>query len=361
MFAGHMKGSRAMAGWIFGLVAVGGLWAQEGPSSPATPAAAPGPGRATVWAAHDPGATHLFVPDAAVVRRLVERGLQAFAGRGSTAEAWRTWVEPVDVVGFKVTSAPGPVSGTRHAVVQALVESLIAAGHAPSRIVIWDRRGTDLRRAGWYTVAQQLGVRCVAAEDAGWDPNPELAYDKPVLGRLVAGDLEFDRKSERDAGRKSFVSRLLTEDVTKVIPVAPVLSHSLAGVNGQLVSLALGSVDNTLRFAGSPELAAEAIPEICALDAIWLRLAFGVSDALVCQYRGEDTVRLHNATMLNELRFSRDPVALDALAMEDIRRARASVALLAGPDFKSEVVSNAELLELGVADLARITVERVSP
>ena len=127
-----------------------------------------------------------------------------------------------------------------------------------------------------------------------------------------------------------------------------------------MVGLALGSIDNSLRFLNNPNLLAEAVPEICALDDVLARVAFGVSDAMVCQYRGEETVRLYNTMVLNELRFSRDPVALDAVALEDLTRARKASPYTVDKQFETDVYVNAELLELGVSDLKRIDVRRVN-
>ncbi len=314
--------------------------------------------RAEVFIIQDSAATSVFVPNAAVVRRMVERGLMALAGKPTPSEAWRSLLRTNDVVGFKVNSAPGEISGTRPVVVRALIETLKESGHAAEKIVIWDKRAADLRQAGWYEVAASLGVRSVAAEEVGWDPDPQRAYEKSVLGRLVAGDLEFNRREDLNAGRRSFVSKLLTQQLSVIIPVTPVLTHTLGGVNGQLVGLAFGSVDNSLRFQNNPSLLAEAVPEICALDDVLPRVLFGVSDALICQYRGQESLRLHNTVVLNELRFSLDPVALDALALDDLARARASSPYSVERPAETEVYVNAELLELGVSDLKRIDVRR---
>ncbi|HTH46395.1 MAG TPA: hypothetical protein VMB21_02685, partial [Candidatus Limnocylindria bacterium] len=313
--------------------------------------------RARVVTVHDAGATTAFVPDAQVVRRMVDQGLAAFTGKPEAGDAWRTLVTPKDVVGFKVTAAPGAVSGTRPATVQALIESLLSAGHPTNQIVIWDKRDVDLRAAGWRQLAQRLGVRCVASENAGWDE--AKFYDSPLIGRLVVGDLEFGRKEEDHTGRKSYVSRLLTHDLTKIITVAPVLSHNVSGVNGHLAGLAWASVDNTIRFANDSARLAEAVPDICGLDDVIPKLVLAVSDALICQYRGEEETLLHYTIPLNELRFSKDPVALDVLALADVEHAREAARLEGERKMKFELYSNAELIELGVADPKRIDVVHI--
>ncbi len=324
--------------------------------SPAVPAATNAP-HARVVTVHDPAATSAFVPDTGVVRRMVDKGLAAFTGKPEAVDAWHSLLSARDTVGFKVTAAPGAVSGTRPATVQALIESLLAAGHPAKQIVIWDKRDLDLRAGGWRQLAQRLGVRCAASEEAGWDESK--FYDSPVIGRLVVGDLEFGRKEEDHSGRKSYVTRLLTHDLTKIITVAPVLSHNVSGVNGHLAGLAWASVDNTIRFANDPARLAETVPDICALDDVMPRLVMAVSDALICQYRGEELTLLHYTIPLNELRFSKDPVALDALALADVEHARAAAKVEGERKMKIELYNNAELIELGVADLSRIDITRV--
>jgi hypothetical protein len=177
--------------------------------------------------------------------------------------------------------------------------------------------------------------------------------------RLVAGDLEFGLKSKDGVGRRSHVTKLLTQRISKIISVAPVLSHNFTGVNGHLTGLALGSIDNGLRFAGEPDRLAEVIPEICALDDLMPKVVFGVSDALICQYRGEETTLLHYAKALNELRFSRDLVALDSLALADVESARAEQRSGTEKPRLTELYANAELIEMGVANRDRIDLRRI--
>ena len=261
-----MLGRVQHIGWfLWGLVVLGCLHGVAGAEGvPATPDPKANGNtnrpRAEVFVVQDPGATSAFVPNATVVRRLVERGITTLADKADITNAWRALIRTNDVVGFKVTSAAGEGSGTRPSVVRALVETLLAAGHPAKQIVIWDKRTVDLRQAGWQALASSLGVRCQSSEEAGWDPNPDRAYEKPVMGRLVAGDLEFDRRQDLNAGRRSYVTRLLTQELAVVVPVTPVLAHNLAGVNGQLIGLALGSIDNSLRFQSNPALLAEAVP-----------------------------------------------------------------------------------------------------
>lgn len=331
------------------------------PTAPTVPAPAaadpstpPAPSRVTV--VHDSAATGNYVPDAATVHRLFRDGLAAWSGKSTPRETWSALVQPSDVVGIKVVSAPGPASGSRLPVVEAVVMSLIEAGHPPARIVLWDKSRTDLQVGGYAALAQRLGVRYAGAAESGWDAGK--FYETSLIGRPVYGDLEFNLKTE-GVGRKSHVTRLLTQDITRLVSVAPVLNHNLAGVHGHLTSLALGSVDNTLRFEGHQDRLAEAIPEIYAMPEIADKVVLCITDALLCQYRGEERALLHYAVPLNELRFSTDPVALDALALLDIERSRMSNPMVAERAVRRDLFVNAALLELGNSDTNRIQVGRV--
>ncbi len=320
-----------------------------------TPPARPAPADARVVIAQDDAATSAFEPRPEKIPALVQRGLTNLTGRTSATAAWRSLVSTQDTVGIKVFSAPGAGSGTRPAVVEAVVKSLLAAGQPPKKIIIWDKQWADLRRAGFVDLARRLGVRATASAASGWDE--KVFYESPYLGQLVYGDLEFNRKGET-VGRKSFVSKLVTRDLTKIISIAPLLNHNTAGVCGHLYSLALGSVDNTLRLDGDTLRLATAVPELYALPALGDRVALNIVDALICQYQGEQVGRLHYSTALNQLRFSTDPVALDILSLQELDRQRAEKGSTGTSNTNCwQLYQNATLLEIGLSEPRRITVE----
>ena len=326
--------------------------AAERPTLDSTPLTNVAP-RSRVTFVEDPRATDAFDPRPDMVRTLVQRGIKEFTGKSDVATAWRSIVGTQDVIGIKVFSTPGPQVGTRPAVVEGIVEGLLAAKVPPQHIIIWDRTLLELRQAGFYEIAKRHGVRIAGAVESGWDTN--AFYDSPLLGQLVFGDLEFPRKDEPGVGRKSFVSKLLTTNITKIINVSPLLNHNSVGVCGNLYSLALGSMDNTLRFEGDSARLAQAVPEIYALPALGDHVALNIVDALICQYQGEHVPRLHDSVALNQLRFSTDPVALDVLSVQEINSQRVQAALsLAARTNRLDLYRNAALLELGFAETNKI-------
>jgi uncharacterized protein (DUF362 family) len=309
--------------------------------------------RARVVIVEDGRAINAFRARTEPIREMVMEGITNLTRTASVPEAWRTIVSTQDVVGIKVFSTPGANSGTRPAVVAAVVEGLLAAGVAPKHIIVWDRQITDLRLAGYSELARRYGIRIAGSQQVGYDEN--VYYDMPLPSTLIWGDLEFGKKGG-SIGRKSFVTKLLTHDISKIINITPLLNHDLAGVTGNLYSLAMGSVDNTVRFEKEAANLAQAVPEIYALTNLSDHVVLNITDALICQYEGEERGLLHYSAMLNQLRFSRDPVALDLLSLRELdsqRRAANAPKVKPNPD----LYDNAALLWLGVANTNQIDIE----
>jgi uncharacterized protein (DUF362 family) len=308
------------------------------------------PPRAQVICVKDARATRAFQPDAARVRAMLDRAVTTLTGQADVAAAWRSLVSSQDVVGLKVVSSLGPISGTRPALVSAVIEGLLAAGLPAANIVIWDRDIADLRHAGFPELAARYGVRVQSSVQAGFDP--QSFYDTPLLGSLIWGDTDFGKKDE-GAGRRSYFSKLVSRELTKIVNIPPLLTHPVAGVSGNLYGLAVSSTDNTWRFEGDPGRLAQAVPEIYALPPLSERVVLNIVDALLCQYQGSQRGMLHYSTVLNEIRVSRDPVALDVLSLKELDRQRALMDVRTGKA-NLELYQNAALLELGISDLDRI-------
>ena len=337
-------------GVALGLVALATLTPARAADPFTTARSAP---QARVVVVQNRDASAAFRPRPEIVQAMVDRALTNLTGKATPRDAWLSLVSTQDVVGLKVFSAPGQNSGTRPTVAATIASGLIHAGVPPRHIIIWDKSESDLREAGFFALADQLGVRVAGSAQAGYDP--AIFYDTPLIGSLIWGDLEFGRTGE-GIGRKSYVSKLVTREMTKIINLTPLLNHNTAGVSGNLYGLTMGSVDNTMRFESEASRLAGAVPEIYALPVLGDRVVLNIVDALICQYEGGQHGLLHYSTVLNQLRFSRDPVALDMLSIKELdRQRRATRAPNVRPNL--ELYRNAALLELGVSDVTRIVVE----
>jgi hypothetical protein len=298
-----------------------------------------------------------FLPDEERVEAAFNQGLMALTRSDSAAAAWRTLVKTNDTIGIKVFSEPGPLAGSRPAVVGALVRGLLAAGVPPKEIIIWDKHADDLRKAGFFELGAKLGVRVAGAAETGYDEKTFYLPDSPVVGALVWGDLEFGKKGD-GIGKKSYVTRIVSQQVTKIISVAPLINENAAGLCGHFFSLSLGSVDNTRRFEGDPDRLAVALPEIYALPSVGDRVVLLVTDALLGQYQGGPASFLQYSTELDQLWFGRDPVALDTLALKELVRERKAFNVPSTP-LNSQIYTNAVLLQLGQNNLSRVQIEEV--
>ncbi|HSY74189.1 MAG TPA: hypothetical protein VK810_01855 [Dongiaceae bacterium] len=298
-----------------------------------------------------------FQANTEVVQTMVNCGITNFTGKATVAGAWRSLVSTQDVVGIKVFSKPGMLTGTRPAVVAAVIHGLLAAGVPPQNIIIWDKHAYDLRAAGFFDLATQLGVRAAGGAETGYDPTNFYRPDTAVIGNLVWGDLEFGQTNS-GVGRNSFVSKLVSRQITKIISIAPLLNQEDVGVCGHLYSLALGSVDNTRRFEGDGYRLATAVPEIYALPILGDRVVLNITDALIGQYEGGSRSLLHYSSVLNQLWFSRDPVALDMWSIKELDSERRA---LGAPQLNPnlELYANANLLQLGENNLEKIHVEKI--
>jgi len=119
--------------------------------------------RARVVMVEEPGATVTFNPQPEKIPPMIQRGLITLTGKATAEESWLSLISTQDTIGVKVFSAPGPATGTRPAVVEAVVKSLLGAGLPPKKIVVWDNHLSDLRKAGFFVLAERFGVRVAGA------------------------------------------------------------------------------------------------------------------------------------------------------------------------------------------------------
>ncbi len=300
---------------------------------------------------------HAYLPDDDRVADIFNSGLKRFTRTDNIPAAWRSLVSTNDIVGIKVFSEPGPIAGTRPAVVAAIVHGLLQAGLPPAHIIIWDKHAADLRHAGFIKLGRSLGVRIAGSADVGYDTDTYYLPDSPVVGALVWGDLEFGLKGE-GIGKKSFVSKLVSQQMTRIISVAPLINQNEAGVCGHFYSLCLGSVDNTRRFESDAGRLASALPEIYALPIIGDRVVLNVTDALLGQYQGGPAGYLQYSASLQQIWFSHDPVALDVLSLKELARERKAVDV--PPMFTNfEIYTNATFLQLGLSNPGQYQIDKI--
>ena len=312
----------------------------------------PQPPPPVVCLAEYPAAVRGGEVDANAVRRMVDSAVMAVAGRDDLAAAWREFVRPQDRVGLKVSASGAPVSSTHPAVVSAVAEGLVAAGVAPSRIVIWDRKWEDITRAGYGGLARRF---VVASTDRAGGYDTDEVVTAAVMGTLIAGDLEF--KGKGGAGRTSSKSHLsaVLGAVDKVIHLPALTDHLSSGLHGALSGMVLDNLDNWRRLARAPHFGDPFLAELYADPRLGGKVVLTILDALRPQYAGGPFPEPQYVVNHGAIYASRDPVAIDALGLQLLDRLRGAGGL---PLLEPKVgwIRSAEMIGLGTADPGRIRI-----
>jgi uncharacterized protein (DUF362 family) len=315
------------------------------------------PTQSIVFAAHDPAAINQYRANPSVVRGMVNRLVLAVTGQPDLARAWGSLVSPNDKIGIKISAAGGELFTTHRDVVNAIVDGLVAAGHARETIIVWDRSLGGIKEAGYRPDKEGYQIKSIAPRD-GYDP--KALFTAPLTGRLIWGDLEFrsDRGkipllSEQEAtSDDSHFARILSSEVTKVINV-PVMSDSgSCGIAGCLYNMTIPNIDNWRRFTQS-RWGHAAIAEIYRTAMIRPKVVLNIMDGLVAQYAGgpqsQPNFAVHHATIL----ASKDPVAIDAVTVRQIEEWRAKARLTPIASLAEHVqaagqlgIGNAEVIEV---------------
>lgn len=323
------------------------------------------PSHSIVVRATDRFVLELLTPKPERVRKLFNAALLRYTATDHVAAAWKKIIKPHERIGIKIQTEPGAFMSTRSAVVETIIEGLELAGVSSHHIIIFDRYGPQMELAGYKPGERTDGVHIQATvPNSGYDPKVNI--DSPIPGKLIWGDFEFkgentEEKSQEEGqlSTKSYFSRILTEQIDKVINVGVVVTDPNLGLYGCQLNASLSMVDNFRRFQKASFSREDSISQIFGHPMIQKKCVLHVLDALLIQYAGGPTFDPHYCWPLSSIYLSRDPVALDSLALQHINEQRPKKSL---PLFKEEEIAYlrmAEELGLGVADLSRIDLQEI--
>ena len=339
--------------------------------APVEPQPTPVPARSYVYRIESSEAIAGYQTNSAIVRQMVDDLVMAATGEPTVSSAWGSLVKPSDVVGIKVCTNGAPLFSTHPAVVNAIVAGLTDAGVPPQNIVVWDREERLLKEAGFR--AKNAGYRLMWSEG---NYDPKAVITSPISGKLIYGDLLFMAKTPdtlrgefgRDPVEKekkprtmdnlsdeSHLSSVLTRVVTKVINV-PVLSDNFfCGLSGALFNMTIQNLDNWRRLVQDPINGDPSIPEAYADPRIGDKVVFQLMDGLIALYAGAPFGDANYAIHYGTLFASKDPVAMDAVALQRIDEWRMGAQMeLASKTAK--YLPTAFSYGLGNADLRKIEV-----
>lgn len=316
-----------------------------------------------MYVAHDPDAISDYRTDARAVYAMVDRLVLAATGQPTVAKAWASLVSPEDKVGIKISAAGGELFTTHHDVVTAIVDGLVAAGQARDKIIVWDRSLGGIKTAGYQPGKDGYQLRAIPPRE-GYDA--KAAFSAPLLGKLIWGDLEYKSdqgnaatlSASENTSTLSYICKILSSDVTKIINVPVLSTTETNGIAGCLYNVTIPNIDNWRRFTEGSRFGAPSIAEMYQDPRIGKKVVLNLMDGLVAQYAGGPQSRpnyaLHHATLY----ASKDPVAIDAVVLKQIEewRANASVPAITREALYIKVAAQ---MGLGNSEANRIEIKNV--
>jgi hypothetical protein len=331
----------------------------------------PGPYPGSVIAVEHPGSILAGVYQKETIRQMMQRGMTELTQAPSWQDAWRTFFEKGDVVGLKVSPVGGPKLSSDASVLRSVIAGLNAAGVTNSNIVVFNRYDEEARVAGidkWLPEDVRFWAASpryseMQLDMGGYDENHfmEMALIKP-------GDSFTDSHV-----RRSYVAKLVTQQVNKVVNLPVLKHHQSAGVTITLKNMSHGCVNNVNRSHLTPtnNACGMFIPSVVSLPVFREKFVLHIVDAVKASYHGGPGGKPRYIWEPKTLFFGTDPVALDktGLKMIDAKRARVGMARIAlsKPDKDShylnaqvEHIEIAGMLQLGMFDDAKIHVKRIN-
>lgn len=237
-------------------------------------------------------------PGAEAVKSLVHEAVCAATGKSDPTEAWKDLFDPSDRVGIKVNCLPGRKLSTHREVADAIVAGLLLTGVSEKNIFIWDRRETELERAGFRINRDGPGPRCVATDSPGYG---------------------YQRLPEESGSIGSCFSSLVSTHCTALVSVPVLKDHDLSGVSVSMKNF-FGAIHNPNRYHDNN--CDPYIPDVNRHPYIKDKLRLVVCDALVAQCQGGPSFVPKWAWNYSGILASRDPVAVDSIGCAIIEERR---------------------------------------
>ncbi len=325
-----MKWSRRE--WLEGILAGAtspqlAFGAQVSSRSDASRLAMPGPFRGRVVQVEHPQSIVDGKYQAEPVHQMLYKGMTQLTGAPDIASAWRVFFEPGDVVGIKVNPVGSPHVISAAEVVREIIFGLKSAGVKANDIVVYDRYRAQFLKAGFDKWLPE-GVRTSSAANdyetvqqaiEGYDPDHymDMALTLPGydLNNLTA--------------RRSFASRFITREVSKLVNLAVLKDHQSAGVTLALKNLSHGLVNNVNRSHSTRTLnvCGAFIPAVVSMPVIRNKAVLHILDGIKGLYHGGPGARPQFVWEHKRIYFASDPVALDRVGWREIDRKRLALGM----------------------------------
>ena len=268
------------------------------------------------------------VKNRAAIHEAMARGMTELTGATDPVEAWRSFVEPGDVVGVKMNPVGNPLANSSSELMLEVIEGLQSAGVKTRDIIVFERYRDEFLGAGmaralpdgiaWTGLgigynAMQLDIKGDDSKTgdldrvAGYDP------DEFMVMELVGAGM--DPKDDRT--RRSHLGLLVTRRVNKIVLLPVLKDHGSAGVTGALKNMSHGLVNNVCRSHSTPDtnVCNQFIPQVVNHPVIRRKCVLQIMDGIKGVFQGGPAASRPDWTWENNaLLFATDPVAMDHVA-----------------------------------------------
>ena len=296
--------------------------------------------------------------------------MTGLTGAPDWAAAWKTLFEKGDVVGIKVSPVGGRKLCSDITVLRSIFDGLKEAGVPAKDVIVFTRyREEMLRRASTSGCRRErVGMRHRRNTTSfNWIWAATTAISSWKWRLIKPGEDPNDSHF-----RRSYVAKVVTKQVNKIINLPVLKHHQSAGVTISLKNLSHGCVNNVVRSHLTPTLNAcgSFIPSVVALPVFRQKVVLNIVDGVKASYHGGPGARPKYVWEHKTMYFGTDPVAVDKIGWKAIDAKRQEVGMapiaLSRPDKDStflncqvEHIEIAGMLQLGKFADKDIDVKRV--
>jgi len=300
------------------------------------PLGVPGPHPGRVIEVRNPAMIKDGVKNRGAIKAAVDRGMKELTGADDVVEAWKSFVEPGDVVGVKMNPVGNPLANSSSELMLEVIDGLKAAGVKTKDIVVFERYRDEFLEAKMHEAVPDgiawtgLGIAYngkqidIKGDDeksgkldraTGYDPDEFMVMELVMVG--------LDPKDDRT--RRSHLGLLVTRRVNKIVCLPVLKDHGSAGVTGALKNMSHGMVNNVCRSHATPDtnVCNQFIPQVVAHPVIRRKCVLQILDGIKGVYQGGPSAWKPEWTWENNaLFFATDPVAMDHIAWRSVDEQR---------------------------------------
>ena len=282
-------------------------------------------------------------PDPARVRQAVDALVTRLTGKAAAADAWASFAGAGDVVGILPDLFGGPRLRTRRVVVDAVVKGLRAAGVGENDIVIWGSSARLLQSSGYRINWSKTGLRCVGADQLGYDGRRSYRLGGGVFG-----------------GRSCAIAKIVNSVCRSIINLPVLRDHPVFGCHLAIPNLAIASFQNSGNFARYPG-GYPVLGDIASWPEIRQKFVLHIIDGIEGTFGGRMAAGGGSAWRPQLFIGGTDAVAVDRMgfAIIEATRRRNGMGLIAATRRKPRYIWGAERHGAGTATIGRIKETKV--